>query len=285
MHRLVLLSLLMMFSACAPLDVFTPPKLGETAAPKLTSKEESLLRLADSTRAAGDIPAAEKLYAQAVAQSKGAVKAHLALAEIYRLQKRYQPSLDILQAAAQLQPQNTEVLKELGHTQQAMNRLEEAVKTYDKAIAINAKDGRLYNGKGVALDALGQHKEAQAAYRKGIKAAPEDNTYIENNLALSLILSTHYDEAILILQRLMNTEAANPTVRQNLALAYGLSGDEETAMKLGLQDLPPKEAKENIEFFRQYIQSRTISGDTRQAVPVGKVESKAMPVPAKKKKK
>ena len=58
------------------------------------------------------------------------------------------------------------------------------------------------------------------------------------------------DEAISLLTDLVNSEYANPQVRQNLALLYGLKGDLAEAMSLANEDLPPETVAQNLEAFR-----------------------------------
>jgi Flp pilus assembly protein TadD len=249
----------------------------DAGVPKLTSKEESLLRLADATRAGGDVDAAEQLYMQVVAVSKGAVRGHLALADIYLARVQAPRAVEILKAAHQLQPKSLEVLRELGNAQITAGQIEKALKTYEMAIDVAGDDARFYSAKGVALDMLGRNKEAQAVYKDALKLAPDEG-YIQNNMALSLILSGQYDEAIASLQKLMNTSDAGPVIRQNLAMAYGLKGDSDMAMKLSLEDLSPAEAKENVRFFEAYRRNQTASkkegpAAADKAVPVPKVQS------------
>ena len=81
----------------------------------------------------------------------------------------------------------------------------------------------LITARGIALDRLSRHAEAQATYREGLKRDPTDFALL-SNLGLSLGLSGQTDEGIAILRELVRDGSANANTRGNLALVYGLAG-------------------------------------------------------------
>ena len=68
-----------------------------------------------------------------------------------------------------------------------LNRPDTAILHYRAALAADANDIQSYNGLGVAYDLNGQHEAAQAAYRDGLRIAP-DSMLLRNNYGLSLAL-------------------------------------------------------------------------------------------------
>ena len=84
------------------------------------------------------------------------------------------------------------------------------------------------NGRGVALDLLGQHVEAQRSYRTALAANPADIP-TANNLALSLMLDGRAPEAVTILAALARRGGAPPRVAVNLGLAQAANGDRNAA--------------------------------------------------------
>ena len=66
-----------------------------------------------------------------------------------------------------------------------------------------------------------------------------------------MALSGRPEEAIEILQEVLSTETATPRDRQNLAIAYGLAGNMDTAAKLFAQDLSEKEVRINLAFLHK----------------------------------
>lgn len=250
----------------------------------LSEKEQNLFSIAASTRAAGNLDGAAELYRQMAVGSTGSVVAHLELASIYRQQKKPEMAVEVLRSGQALQPQDEKLLTALGAALIAAGQPKEALSVFDEALAANAQSAGALNGRGAALDALGEHAQAQTSYRKALRA-DGGNVAVLNNLALSLILTDHYDDAIAILEKLNTGETASPTLRQNLALAYGLKGNRKKAMELGLKDLSTEEAAENLKFYDYYQQLKKTGEPAQQAVPVAPVslrhaKAKAAPVVA-----
>ena len=77
------------------------------------------------------------------------------------------------------------------------------------------------------------------------------NIDLLNNLAYSYISAKKYDEAIKILSPLVDSPNATTRQRQNLALAYGLKGDESNARKIASRDLTPAAIDRNLKIYRE----------------------------------
>jgi Flp pilus assembly protein TadD len=215
----------------------------------LTGKEEVKLRLAHATEDAGDFASAEKMFQQIAQQVPGAVAPQLELAGFYRRHREDQKAIESLDAAAKLEPGNTDIKRELANTYIGVGEPEKAITLLDQAIAINRKDPLLYNSKGVALDQIGSYSEAQNCYKAAFDRDPVGGTTYKINISMSYILEGAYDKAIALLRPMLSAPEAPPIVRQNLALAYGMKGENEAALKLGLQDLSTSEAEENVRFY------------------------------------
>lgn len=109
-------------------------------------------------------------------------------------------------------------------------------------------DIRLFLCRGIALDRLRRHGEAQASYRQALAIDPR-SVSARNDLGLSLALDGHYDEAVALLRPLAASADASPRVRQNLALVYGLMGKSDLAAQLGAADLSPEDVSGNARFL------------------------------------
>lgn len=134
---------------------------------------------------------------------------------------------------------------------------EGAVALYDQMIAENPENVSAYVGKGIVFDKAGNHVAAQGLYKKALSLAP-DAVDIKNNLAMSLILNNEPKKAIEILKPLVVADYENPTLRHNLAMAYGMSGQKQKALTLNLRDMSKKEALENQKIYDEMAAKKFI---------------------------
>ncbi len=89
---------------------------------------------------------------------------------------------------------------------------------------------------GIANDLLGRHAEAQAAYRRALDIEP-DRVAASVNLGLSLALSNDPRQALGILRPIASGSMATPRIRQDLAVALALAGDDAGAAAVLHKDL------------------------------------------------
>ncbi|MCC7260765.1 MAG: tetratricopeptide repeat protein [Alphaproteobacteria bacterium] len=249
-------------TACAPAQL--PPAQGTTAG-GVASKKESVVRIARASAAAGDLGTAVNLYRQALAQDGNDLPLRMELASVLMKAGQAREARDILEEAETQAPDNPDILENLAEAYIYVGNSDEAVKLAESAMK-KAPRAKLFGIKGVALDMQDEHDAAQEAYREGLKQFPKDDM-LQTNLGMSLILQGHYDEAIKVLLEVAEGRTSFPKARQNLALAYGLKGQWDKAYALGLQDLTKEQAKENIEFYKQFV-----LGDSTRTLPVSSTE-------------
>lgn len=238
-------------------------KPGEPAVQAPLSKtEQQLLTQADVERALGNYADAEAHYRQATEQSKGAVRAHLELAAMYRSQGKQDEALEILRRAHALGPHHVEVLKEYARQALLMGENAIALEKATEGLKQNPDDVRLLNIRGVAQDRAGEHKRAQKDYRKalGLSAVLVDREYTTNNLALSLVADGQAAEAVKLLEAALPKAQNKAVLRQLLALAYGVAGDADKAYELGLKDLNLPQIQENLRFYEQLREGKIDKG-------------------------
>lgn len=248
----------------------------------LSAPERRLFEQASEKRASGNISDAIRLYTQAAKLSSGSVEAHVAIAELLRKENSADQALDMLENALLMQPGDARLHMEMGFALVAQSKHNEAIQRFNKALQLDAELGSAYSGKAVAYDLQGKHSTAQAIYSEA-KARGFGTPALDNNYALSLIFTSHYDEAIALLEPHASSTYATKTMKQNLALAYGLKGDVGRAAHYGDEGLDPIAAKNNLAFYKRFTAlkqgeatPRTIAigatSDASKAVPVSPVE-------------
>lgn len=147
-------------------------------------------------------------------------------------------------------------LTEQGYTLLGKQQARASIPLFDQAIASDEHYIRAYQGKGIALNNIGKHEEAERIYEKALKIEP-GSVGILNNYAMSKILGGHYQEAITMLAPLVKDGAQNATVQENYALAHCLDGKRDEARTLYAKFLPPAQVEENLRFCSKFEVLRT----------------------------
>ena len=219
------------------------------------AKLAALMRVAGSTAAAGDLATAAGLYRRAhemdpylieplvkLGQTLAALGAHEQAAEAFR------SAIDLADASPNNKVHKApEAAHGLGNALIAMNQPKAALTQFEHAM-MERDDPRTYSGIGVAYDMLGQHGAAQAYYRTGLEAHPNDAVLL-NNLGLSLAVTGKHQDAIKILEKAAALPGATSRHRLNLALAYGLAGDDARAAQIARVDLDEASVRSNLAYY------------------------------------
>lgn len=219
------------------------------------SQTEINLKLAAAAEDAGDLPSAEKLFTQASLNNNTSVT-KIALANFYRRHNAADRAITILQDVNKAEPKNTTVTRALANAYVDAHNFDAALELLNKAIATSPNDAMLYNTKAVTLDMQGKHTEARTLYAKSLVMDPSNAMTYNANLGMSYILTEFYSKAIALLEPLAQQKNSTPEIRQNLAMAYGLKGDKENALKYAKMDVSDQKALENIKFYEFVAQKK-----------------------------
>ncbi len=117
---------------------------------------------------------------------------------------------------------------ERAHEAYERGRWEEALRELQAAIAINPYNGAWYFNLGLTLDMMDRVEEAIAAYRRALEMAPDD-VEILNALGHDCTVAGNYDEAIGHFQRIEEINPAFEPAYCNRILAYSEKGEHELA--------------------------------------------------------
>lgn len=215
-----------------------------------SSSTRNTEKVADGALGVGDYTEAARLYERAVATSPRSVEAWLGLGRAYGATGQFIRAQNALAAAQKLAPRNTEVLVELGHLQLSQMHPRDALAYYDKALAVDGRNKAALTGKGVALDYLSRHGEAQQVYQQALTLYPTDFPLLSDD-ALSHVLSGNIGEGIRLMEQLLRDPTKGRTVRANMALAYALDGREADARAMMSGDVAPDEINRTLAYYRQ----------------------------------
>lgn len=236
-------------SACAPTDGH--PAGMPNSLSQLPHKNRSLLKLGDTSRQAGDCAAALHFY-QLVFKGdhnrREVAAAHLGAAQCALATGHMSAALNNYKAATKLAPHNPAPLVGMGRVYLIDHQPGRAVGYFDLAIKEGEHHAFIWNDKGVALDQLHRHKDAQQAYHAGLAHYPMDRA-LRNNLALSLAMSGDLSQAETILRQLVAEPGATARTRQNLSLVLGLEGNDSAARAVSRADLNSAALDNNQRFY------------------------------------
>jgi len=225
----------------------------------------SPMKLAARAASSGDYETAAVLYRQAFEANPRSTDALVGLGRSYAGMGQYSRGEQALVQATSRKPSDPDVLLELARVQLAGGKPQAALANLDKAVARAPRNLPVVTARGIALDRLSRHKEAQAQYRAGLKVDPTDFALL-SNLGLSLGLSGQTGEGIAILSELARDGSANPKTRGNLALVYGLAGKDREAAGVLQRDLSSAQIQQNLAYYHEL---RTL---LRAGKPIGNLQ-------------
>ena len=231
-----------------------------TASARLAEQNsmQGMLQVAARTESSGNAAAARKMYAQIAARHPDQPAGHLGLGRTSYRTGDPAEAAQHYRTALTHAPESVTARYGLGKALLAADRPEAAIEQFDDLIAREAADTRPYVAKGVALDMLGRHAQAQTVYRSGLDLAPM-NVALRTNLGLSLALAGDYKTALRVLEDAARDPKASPRTRQNLALVYGLAGEMEDAAAAGSADLAHGAVQRNLAYYRALREARAIT--------------------------
>ncbi|MDZ7711809.1 MAG: tetratricopeptide repeat protein [Rhodovibrio sp.] len=237
-----------------------PQQHAQTGSARMAERSsmQAMLQLAARTESSGNTAAAREIYGEVAARYPEQPAGYLGLARTSYRSGDPAEAAQHYRTALTYAPDSVDARYGLGKALLASDRPEAAIEQFDRLIGDEAADTRPYVAKGVALDMIGRHAEAQAVYRSGLELGPM-NVALRTNLGLSLALAGDYKTALRVLEDAARDPKATARTRQNLALVYGLAGEMEDAAATGSADLGQGTVQRNLAYYRALRSARAIT--------------------------
>ena len=160
-----------------------------------------LFQQAVSCHRNGQLEQAERLFLETLSTDPRNFRAQNFLGIIRFQQGRYAEALGLIGGSLKSNS-NAEALSNYGNVLQALGRLDEALESYDKALAIEPKlINALYN-RGVTLSNMKRMADALASYDKALEIAPDDADIWMNRVP-ALIDLNRLEEALAAAEKLL----------------------------------------------------------------------------------
>ncbi len=195
--------------------------------------------LALEAHRSGQLPDAERLYLQVLAEQPGHANALNNLGTVCVQGGDLQRGLHFYNKALAIEPGRTDTLCNRGNLRLAQDRPADALSDYDSVICLDTDSlGALY-GRGLALGMLGRPDEALQALDHALRLKP-DHVRAETQRAALLLSLARLDEALAAYRLAWATEPGSAKLAQQCAtILWGLKRTDEAlavfdqAMALG----------------------------------------------------
>jgi Tfp pilus assembly protein PilF len=131
-----------------------------------------------------EYPRADALSLLAMQENPDDPVAMAVRGQILDMKGQSQDGLDLLEKACQLSPDDAEARFQLGGMHDRAKRPLEAVKNFEKGVAIDPFDPRSWDYLGLNFEPLGEVDRAEEAYRKGLEVnrpGPHFDTFLDFN--------------------------------------------------------------------------------------------------------
>jgi Flp pilus assembly protein TadD len=227
------------------------PHYATTPAPKPLTRElgnADDLRIAAGALESGDVQMAGSLYEKVLKADPHSVEANVGLGDCLFQSGDLEGARLSYGRAAVLAPEARAPKLALARVALRQRHFDEASKLYHDLLAQTPDDPAASAGLGTVLDLTDQHKEAQALYRSALAQHP-DSMALRIDLGLSLTLGGEPREGANVLLDVAGIPDAPPQARQDLALAYGLLGNDAAAEKILLTELPKNSVQDNLRYY------------------------------------
>ena len=142
--------------------------------------------------------------------------------------RNWEEAVKVLQELTETRGQAGDWLA-LGYSFGHINRFEEALASFDKAVAIKPDNSSLWNDRGLALGQLGRHEEALASFDKVLLLQPEDADAWNNRGAPLSKLGRH-EEALESVDKALALQPDESNLWNNRGLALSKLGRHEEAL-------------------------------------------------------
>ena len=179
----------------------------------------------------GRLEEAIAYYQQAIALSPDLAGAHWNLGKVYHKHGNIEAAIACFQRTSELNPQlvGADFHFNLANRLFSQGKRDEAIESYEKALAIKPDWAEAYGNIGSARSQQGDLDAAIAYYQKAVALKPELEV-LHFNLGNSYLQQNKYEEAITYYQNTLKIKPDWPEVHANLGSCFSMQGRLEEAL-------------------------------------------------------
>ncbi|MFT3733381.1 MAG: tetratricopeptide repeat protein [Hyphomicrobium sp.] len=161
-------------------------------------------------------------------------------------------ALSVLQQAAIVHGNDPELAGEYGRLALEMDQVGVANQMLTVADDPTKPDWRVISARGTVMAKQGKYPDAIPYYQRALALSP-DNPSVMNNLAMAYAMTGDPQKAEGILRQAVAAPGAAPKVRENLALVLGLQGRYDESKAVASAVLNSDAASDNANYLKQMV--------------------------------
>ena len=192
--------------------------------PKDQTDELRLIRQAEETEAAGNLPEAAAARQRILAMRPEVASSYVNLAYIQARMMKFDDVVRTLEQGLARVPDSEVLLLRLGNTFMVTGRVKKALEAFDRVLKTNPRSFDALLASALMLDAIGQKTDALTYYQNALQIEPE-NRYGRTGYAQSLSATGRFGDAIQIYENLTRDHPDDPAVLQDLGITYSYAGN------------------------------------------------------------
>lgn len=173
------------------------------------------IKKADKLFKEGKEDEAEQTYIQVIRKYPHEYSAFEGLIRIYFKQKKYDDIMEILEFLVSHNPTNDLYLAQLGNAYLSVRRYNDAIKVYEKSLALNGLIPARFVNLGLAQQGAGELSLARENFQKAVDLDPSNMQYLM--IFVEALLKLHdKDAAITLLKAANERDPENAEIKQKL---------------------------------------------------------------------
>ncbi len=225
---------------------------------------ETTVADATPTTPQNELQRATIYWGQEYAKKPTELKPALNYAKNLKAMGEKQKAFAVLQQASVFHANDPELAGEYGRLALEFDQVGAANQLLTVADDPTKPDWRIISARGTVMAKQGKYSDAIPFYERALALAP-DNPTVLNNLAMAYAMMGDPQKAEGILRQAMGTAGATPQVRENLALVLGLQGRYDESRSVAVGALDSGTASANADYLKQMVKL-----DAKSAMPDAK---------------
>ncbi len=230
--------------------------------PTISSTQEEAARQAI---AAGDYGNAASTYAQLMDSKKATeadkIRYQIALADLDRRVGQFESALAKYDTVLAKQSNNLDALEGKGLALMAIQNIAEAGTLFKTVLAADPKRWRTLNALGILFTSKNMIPEAMAYFAEALTIS-RDNDAVLNNVGLSQAIARNWqrsEQAMLQAVRVASNPQRKKQIELNLAMIYGIQGQDNRARALSEKHLSGAALENNLGMYAHLANNQELA--------------------------